>query len=247
VELDEYRRMAAMEDAHWWYGATRALLAAELGPHLPDDGRFLDAGGGTGATGSWLAEWGRVVACDLEPTALVLYREGHPSVSGLAVADLGRLPFRTATFDAVLCVTVLYHAAVSSPAAVVGEFARVVRPGGVVALLEPGIRRLRRAHDRQTHAGRRFAVRDVRRLLVDNGLEVVRSTGVFSFLVPPALALALLDRESSASDLDRDQSGLGGVLPAMAAVERRIIRHVSIPFGLSVLAIGRVRAQSAVP
>jgi ubiquinone/menaquinone biosynthesis C-methylase UbiE len=241
VERDEYERMAATEDRHWWYAATRALLAEQIGPYLPPDGRFLDAGGGTGATGAWLADHGRLVATDLEPAALDLYRDRHPAVTDLAVADLARLPFPAASFDVALSVTVLYHAAVAFPAAAVGELARVVRPGGIVALLEPGVRRLRRAHDRQTHAGRRFSRADLRRLLVDNGVEVLRATGAYTFLVPPAAVLAVANRDGSASDLDRDQRGLGGVLPALAAAERAVLRHVPVPFGLSVLAVGRVR------
>jgi ubiquinone/menaquinone biosynthesis C-methylase UbiE len=241
VERDEYERMAATEDRHWWYAATRALLAEQLAPFVAPGGRFLDTGGGTGATGAWLAAHGRLVAADLEPVALSLYRERHPDVTDLAVADLTRLPFPARSFDLALSVTVLYHAAVASPAAAVGELARVVRPGGHVALLEPGVRRLRRAHDRQTHAGRRFSLGDLRRLLVDNGLAVVRATGAYTFLVPPAAVLAVAGGDDSASDLDRDQRGLGGVLPALAAGERAVLRRASVPFGLSVLAIGRVR------
>lgn len=241
MEHDEYERMAAAEDRHWWYAATRSLLVDQLGPLVPDGGRFLDAGGGTGATGAWLAGRGRLVATDLEPSVLRLYRDGHADVTDLAVADIRRLPFAAHAFDAALCVTVLYHATIDSPAAVVGELARVVRPGGIVSVLEPGVRRLRRAHDRQTHAGRRFSRRDVRRLLVDNGLEVVRTTGVFTFLVPPAAVLAVVDRDDASSDLDRDQRGLSGVLPAVARAERALLRHATVPFGLSVLAIGRVR------
>jgi SAM-dependent methyltransferase len=242
VEQDEYERMVAAEDVHWWYAATRSLLVDQLGPFLPATGRYLDAGGGTGATGSWLAKRGRLVVADLEPRALPLYRRGHPDVTGLTVADLRRLPFADGSFDAAVCVTVLYHAAIDSPAAVVGELARVVKPGGIVSLLEPGVRRLRRAHDRQTHAGRRFSLGDVRRLLVDNGLEVVRATGAYSFLVPPAAVLSLSDRSGTTSDLDRDQGGMGGVLAGVARAERAALRHVRSPFGLSVLAIGRVRS-----
>jgi SAM-dependent methyltransferase len=241
MERDEYARIAAAADQHWWYRSVRALLESELSPLLRPGGRFLDAGGGTGATGSWLAGRGTLVACDLEPAALELYRSARPDAGALAVADLAHLPFAPASFDAALCVTVLYHAAIASPAAVVGELARTVRPGGVVTVFEPGIRRLRRAHDRQTHAGRRFSLGDVRRLLVDNGLEVVRSTAAFTFLVPAAWALAALDRNGASSDLDRSADGARGLLPAVATVERRVIRRVPAPAGLSVLAVGRVR------
>src|SRR5262245_23117703 len=118
--------MAATEDVHWWYAATRALLADQVRPWLEPGGRLLDAGGGTGATGAWLATDGHVVATDFEPRALALYRRRHPEVTDLVVSDVRRLPFGEGVFDAVLCVTVLYHSSIRSPAAAVGELARVV-------------------------------------------------------------------------------------------------------------------------
>lgn len=238
MELEEYRRMAAVEQSHWWYRSTRALLAQVLGPSLAPGARLLDVGGGTGATGAWMAARGRLVAVDVEPIALGLYRERHPDVAGVA-ADVRRLPFADASFDAALCVTVLYHAGVSSPSEAVAELARVVRPGGVVCLWEPGVRRLRRAHDRVTHGARRFAVADLRALLVDNGLTVERATGAYAFLVPPAAVKMVLERGETSSDLDRNAGGLGGVLGAAARAERAVLRRASLPFGLSVLAVGR--------
>lgn len=238
MELDEYRRMADTETTHWWYGATRALLRQELGPYLRGGGRFLDAGCGTGATGAWMEEHGEVVASDFEPVALQRYREAH-GAAGLAAADVRSLPFADASFDAVLCVTVLCHRSIPSPAAAVGELARVLRPGGVLTLWEPGVRRLRRAHDRVTHSARRFSRRDLAGLCTGNGLEVVRSTGAHVYLVPAAAAKAVTERGRVASDLDQHPGGLGGVLSRFAATERFVLRRTSLPAGLSVLAIAR--------
>ncbi len=238
MERDEYRRMADVEDDHWWYRSTRALLAEKLGPRLPTGGRFLDAGSGTGATGSWLAEFGAVVASDYEPVALELYAERH-CAAGRVVADMMRLPFANDSFDAVLCVTVLYHSAISSPAEAVAEMARVVKPGGVVCLMEPGVRRLFRAHDREVHGVRRFSLADLRGIAVAAGLQPEIATGAYSFLVPPAAAKAVLERKRQGSDLDNNASGLRGALGFAARLERAVLRRVSIPFGLSVMVIGR--------
>ena len=158
MEADEYRRMAEVEDVHWWYIATRQLLAQELGPYLVQGGRFLDAGGGTGATGAWLADRGELVATDFVPLALDAYRTLHPRVGQFVAADVQRQPFADGSFDAALCVTVLCHQSIPDPVVAVRELARVVRPGGVVCLWEPGVRRLRRAHDRVTHSARRFSL-----------------------------------------------------------------------------------------
>jgi ubiquinone/menaquinone biosynthesis C-methylase UbiE len=238
MELDEYRRMAEVEQTHWWYRSTRSLLQQLLGDRLPAGGRFLDVGAGTGATGAWLATEGELVATDFEPVALVSHRERHPA-SRVVACDAAALPFADASFDAVLCVTVLCHRSIDSPATAVAEMARVVRPGGVVCLWEPGVRRLRRAHDRVTHTARRFSRRDLAELLAGRGLHVERSTGAYSFLVPPAAVKTLLERGETASDLDRNASGLAGTLGAIAAAERRLLRRVDLPAGLSVVALGR--------
>jgi ubiquinone/menaquinone biosynthesis C-methylase UbiE len=186
-----------------------------------------------------MVERGSLVALDFEPLALELFREIHPG-SDLAAGDVAHLPFADDSFDAALCVTVLCHRSIADPAAVVRELARVVRPGGTVALMEPGVRALRRAHDRVTHTGRRFSRAELAGLLEQAGCEIVRSTGAYSFLVPPAAVKAVLERGRTSSDLDRAETGLGGVLPRLARLEQRFLRTRSLPFGLSVVAIGRV-------
>jgi SAM-dependent methyltransferase len=236
MEIDEYRRMAAAERSHWWYAATRALLETVLAPHLGGEPRILDAGCGTGAAGGFLTRHGTVVGADVEPLALAFYREARPGAP-VVTADLARLPLRTGSFDAALCVTVLYHRRVSDPAAVVRELARVLRPGGVLCLLEPAVPRLRRAHDRVTHTARRFAREDLRSLLVGAALTPLRVTGAYGFLLPPAYVKASLERGSAGSDLEPTPPLVAALLSRIAAVERRwLVRH-DLPIGLSWLAL----------
>ncbi len=246
MELDEYRRIAAASERHWWYRATRALLQQTIVPLLAPvtpDTVYLDAAGGTGATGQWLAERAMTVLDDYEPFALGVARsvsDGYRPVR----ADMNHLPHRDGSFDAVLCVTALYHRLNPDPQIVVDEFARVVKPGGLVCLMEPGVKRIWRSHDEVTHAARRFSLEDLRRLVRIAGLSLERSTGAYSFLVPPAAALSVLSRkaatsDASSSDVGRSGGRLSSVAGAVASVERKVLQHASLPFGLSVLAIGR--------
>jgi ubiquinone/menaquinone biosynthesis C-methylase UbiE len=238
MELAEYRRMADVEDVHWWYRSTRALLQQVLASSVGSGGRFLDVGCGTGATAGWLGEQGDLVAVDFEVQALTLFGERHASI-GLVAADAGRLPLVANAFDVVVCVTVLCHRSIAEPAAVVREMARVVRPGGLLCLWEPGVKRLDRAHDRVTHTGRRFSRRELAGYVTAAGLTLERSTGAYSFLVPAAALKTLVERGDVKSDLDHHAGGLGGLLGALASVERRLLRRVDLPFGLSVVAVGR--------
>ena len=239
MEAEEYERMAAVEATHWWYAATRAILRQLVGPALAAGGRFLDAGGGTGATGAWMGEQGALVASDALPAALSLYARAHASLAGAAAADVQALPFPDCAFDAVLCVTVLCHRSIADPAVAVAELARVTRKGGLVVLMEPGVRRGRPGPPPGSHTPRRVAVGALPAAAVAAGLDVSRATGAYSFLVPPATAKTLLERGRSTSDLDRHGSGLGGVLGGAAALERRVLRRVSLPAGLSVVVVAR--------
>jgi ubiquinone/menaquinone biosynthesis C-methylase UbiE len=236
VDLDEYARMAAAENRHWWYRATRALLAETFAPLIPAGSLVLDAGCGTGATGAWMAGLHDVVGVDSEPIALQLYADQHPATR-LVNADISSLALRDASVDAVLCVTVLCHRAIADPDATVAELVRVMRPGGVICLLEPGIRRLRRAHDRAVHVERRFSVGDMHTLLERNGCRVVRSSGAYSFLVPAAALKSVVERGRSASDLEGQGGALGTALGGAARIERLWLRRHGIPAGLSAWAI----------
>jgi ubiquinone/menaquinone biosynthesis C-methylase UbiE len=246
MDSAEYRRMATVEQTHWWYKATRKLLhqfivneVQELGRSTPR--RFLDAGCGTGATGAWLADLGSVIALDSEPEALNLYRNAHPEAQ-LILGDISAIDLPNDFVDAALCVTVLYHGEVADPAASVREMARVVRSGGLVCLMEPGVRSLRRSHDRVTHAARRFSRRDLEKLAQLANLDIVRSTGAYSFLIPPAWLKSKLEKSDSTSDLDNNASGLFGILGFIARIERQLLRVVSLPFGLSVIVIARKKS-----
>jgi SAM-dependent methyltransferase len=233
--------MAAASDNHWWYQATRMLLDEFAGPHLPvvtAESRYLDAGGGSGATATWLARRGTTVIDDFDTFALTVARDGESKYVPVR-ADINQIPHRSNSFDAVLCVTALCHQLIPDPQATVVELARVTKPGGLVCLMEPGVKRLWRGHDIVTHTARRFSLADMRALVAGAGLELVRATGAYSFLVPAAAALQVVERGKAHSDVGRNESGLGGAFANLAKAERAWLRRRSLPAGLSVLAIGR--------
>ena len=243
METAEYQRMAAVQKSHWWYRATRALLRQFLAPafHTRKTStrlRFLDAGCGTGATGAWLGEFGSVTALDAAPEALEFYAAQHPGAE-LIRGEIESIPLPDQSVDAALCVTVLYHANVIQPERAVRELARVVQPGGWVCLLEPGVRSLRRGHDRETHTARRFSLGDLKDLAQQADLEILYATGAYAFLIPPAWLKAQLETQKSLSDTAQNASGLFGLFSFVAWLERQILRCAALPFGLSVLVIAR--------
>lgn len=239
MEPAEYERIAEAEGSHWWYVATRGLLADLLGPFLRSGQRILDAGCGPGGNGAWLASHGRVVGVDVSADALRFVRARRSEIVP-AFASITELPFRSESFDAAIEVTVLNQ--VEEDARAVAELARVVRPGGAVVLFEPAFPALRRAHDAVVHARRRYRRRQLVGLAEGAGLVVERATYAHASLLPAAALLAGADRirprppSEATSDLDRP-AALDTVFSRLARVERRFLVRRSLPVGVSVVVL----------
>jgi arsenite methyltransferase len=130
-----------------YVGATKHMGGFEATQELIElcyidrDTYVLDVGCGAGATASYLAKMVgcRVVGVDLREEMVVLsieraQREGVEDRVVFRVADAQELPFDDATFDAVLCESVITF--IEGKQRVVNELARVVKLGGYVGLNE---------------------------------------------------------------------------------------------------------------
>jgi demethylmenaquinone methyltransferase/2-methoxy-6-polyprenyl-1,4-benzoquinol methylase len=117
-----------------------ALISSWLRPAVAPGGRILDVGGGAGQLATLLSDALEAHVTVLEPTARLLAHvpEGEriAAVRGRAEA----MPFSDSSFDG-LVVTDAFHHFRDQSAAVV-EFARVVRPDGIVLVIEPDPRLL---------------------------------------------------------------------------------------------------------
>jgi SAM-dependent methyltransferase len=238
VEVEEYARIAAVEDDHWWYRNTRALAHDLLGPWLVDRPHILDAGCGPGGNGASFAAHGSVVGVDVSPDALAFVRARRPQTAPVR-ARVETLPFVDGAFDIALAVTVLYT--VPDDARALGELARVVRRGGAVLLVEPAFESLGRAHDATVHGQRRYRRAHLTELVGRAGLQVERATYAYSFLAPPAAALGafdrLRDRRHTPAGSDVDKRALDRVFAPLAAAERRWLAHHDVAWGTSVVVL----------
>lgn len=241
MNLDEYRRMYEAEERQWWYVGMRRIAFALLDPSLARLGRgapLLDAGCGTGHNLQELAARGPATGVDLSPEALSFCRSrGVRAVRG----DLLALPFADAAFAAVTSFDVLYHRWVSDDRAALRELARVLRPGGLLFVRVPALRMLWGAHDEAVHSRHRYTRGELVSLFRSEGLEVVRASYCNTLLFPLVALRRSLDRLSGrhGSDVQFLPAPLEALFRGLLGIEARLVRHVSLPIGASVVVLGR--------
>lgn len=247
MDVEEYGRIAEAEDAHWWYRSIRNVLATAAGARLePKTGRFLDAGCGPGGNSTWVPRDLDVYGVDIDPLALAYAATKRPSMRSVQ-ASVTALPFEDESFDGVQSITVVCHAAVETVEGALNEYLRVLRPGGLLLMVEPALEILRRSHDRVVSAERRFRLRELARRVERTGFEVVGCTYFFACLTPAALLLATYDRLSGRgtrkSDLERSDA-LDALFARASGAELRVARKAlegrgrsPVPFGTSAVVV----------
>jgi ubiquinone/menaquinone biosynthesis C-methylase UbiE len=125
VYLDDSQLMTLYERK-----VTRVAVDEMLGAVAPG-AALLDVGCGIGVLGRLYPQLG-LIGVDV---SFPLLRQAKSGYSLRLECTAERLPFPDAAFDGVLAINMLHH--VLEPAATTAEFARVLKPGGVLVAVDP--------------------------------------------------------------------------------------------------------------
>ena len=240
---EEYERMYRFEDTYWWFVARRRLIVSLLDASYARDGGqcLLDIGCGTGAMLDMLAPFGAVVGADFAPQALEFCRTrgDYP----LTRADVRRLPFAEASFDAVTAMDVIEH--IDDDKAASAEIFRVLRPGGRLFVTVPAYQFLWSEHDEALHHYRRYTAPHLKDVFQRVGFQVTRLSYTVSSLFPPIAAyrfasLVLPKRRvggEKKANLVQVSESVNAALLALCDWETRLVQHTSLPFGVTVVCV----------
>jgi len=234
-----YAAVHAEEDrAHWWFQGRRAILLSELARHLPGgDRRIAELGCGSGGMLEALARFGTAVGVETDPAL----RE-HARARGLDVRP-GSLPddvpLEAGRWDAVCLLDVLEH--VADEAGALRACRRLLAPEGCLMVTVPAYAWLWSRHDELLGHRRRYTTGSLRAVAVAAGFAVERLTYFNTLLAPPIMAvrLARTALRRPGHDLGRPAPLVNRLLARSFAAEARLLRFVSLPFGISVLLIAR--------
>jgi SAM-dependent methyltransferase len=211
VESTEVRKLAALEDTHWWYRERRHLLTKALAGITP--GPALDIGAAGGGNTRVLRDLGWTpVAMEYGPDgAEVAHERGLAAVR----ADARYLPLADASLSLVVAFDILEH--IEEDDLAVAEIRRVLRPDGTLLIAVPADPRLWSDHDVAVDHVRRYTRETLASVLQRGGFEIARMAS-WNVLLRPVVAMRR--KKASGSDLDDLHPVVNTALTAIITAER---------------------------
>jgi SAM-dependent methyltransferase len=211
VESTEVRKLAALEDTHWWYRERRHLLTKALAGITP--GPALDIGAAGGGNTRVLRDLGWTpVAMEYGPDgAEVAHERGLAAVR----ADARYLPLADGSLSLVVAFDILEH--IEEDDLAVAEIRRVLRRDGTLLIAVPADPRLWSDHDVAVDHVRRYTRETLSSVLQRGGFEIARMAS-WNVLLRPVVAMRR--KKSSGSDLDDLHPVVNTALTAIITAER---------------------------
>jgi ubiquinone/menaquinone biosynthesis C-methylase UbiE len=244
----EFDNIARAERDFWWYRGMREVLFRLLDPVVIRGAGALEAGCGTGYLSRSLGErygW-RMTPLDLGREGLE-YAHGY-GLSNLVQGDVTALPFTDEAFDALVSMEVIVHLPRGEESRALSEFARVLKPGGLLVLRVAALDALRSRHSEFVQERQRFTRARLRRAVKLAGFEVQRETYLNALLLPVALfkfrVWEPLTRAPAASGVAAMPGWLDRLLYLPLRAEAAWIgRGGGFPVGQSLLVLARKRGS----
>ena len=243
MEDAEYEIMYRVEDTHWWYQTLHKLFIDRLTNHVPgwQEKDVLDAGCGTGALLERLGRSSHHVGVDLSEQAIAFCQKRN--LPRVIQCDIGYLPFADATFDAVICSSVLYHRWVPDVQATLQELRRVLKPDGLLLVNVPAFESLHSEHDEKVFTHRRFRRQQLVDVLSAVGFKCVECSYWTSLLFPFVWVARRYSVVKHGRDFEQQSNSTarvaGCLLRGIMSLEAAAMKVIRFPVGVSIVAVAR--------
>ncbi len=235
-----YDEMRESETEHWWFQARREILLQVIKSFVPKGVSVLDVGCGTGFILEKLQHDYDAHGLDHAEVAVNYCHE-----RGLTFVKrglLGEETFNGKKFQLISFLDVIEH--IEDDLAVLSVAKPYLSQNGIVMITVPAFEFLWSAHDEIHHHKRRYTKETLTELLQKAGYTV-RYISYFNMFLFPMIALVRvignLTGRHNVSDAKPENKFFNDVLYRVFESERNLLPNVSLPFGVSLLAVAEAK------
>jgi SAM-dependent methyltransferase len=243
MESSYAAQYARLYREHWWWRAREVVILETLRSLRPKPGSsILDVGCGDAVSFPALSEFGTVRGIEVDENLLDPFGPYRDRISTL---PLGEPIYDDPSwrFDLITALDVIEH--IDDDRGAVSAMAAMLRPGGLLVVTVPAFEVLWDQHDEINHHRRRYTATGLRGTLDIAGLDLLEVQYLFRSLFIPKLAVRLLNSVRSRKVAQDGVQGpaINSALRQICLLENRLLRHVPIPFGTSLIGVARKKAN----
>lgn len=242
MDIKEYHKMAAMEEAYWWHQGKKSLTAHQLAKvHKSLGGRqlkIINIGCGTGGTVPTMRPFGTIFNVDTSKLAIQYCQER--GIENAYHVDGSKLPFDDNTFDVAIALDVLEHIEQDDQA--LDDWYRVLKPGGFLIITVPAHQWLWSGHDISLHHFRRYTPSPLRAQFQDHGFAVTQSSYAVAFSFPMVVGYRFLEKmikKEQKTSYVAVPPLINNLFAKFLDIESVLLDKTNLPLGTSVLMVGQ--------
>jgi SAM-dependent methyltransferase len=235
------RKYRELYERHWWWRARERVILDVLRRHAPPGGwgpgRVLDIGCGDGLFFDGLAEFGQAVQ-GVEPAA-ALVSDDPARRSRIFIGPFDARYQPGCTFRLIVMLDVLEH--LDDPVGALRHALSLLDTDGVFLATVPAFRSLWTTHDDLNEHRTRYTKASMRALAAAGGLRIDRMEYFFHWTYPVKLAQRAVEAATHPAPKPASvpSSPINSALYNLSTWERALVGRLGLPFGSSLLVVGR--------
>jgi ubiquinone/menaquinone biosynthesis C-methylase UbiE len=242
VKKSEYARMEEYEQTYWWHLGRLKIIQTYIkrATKHKKNLKILNVGCGTGGTIDMLESFGAVDNVDNSDDALAFMKQ--KGYKNLYKVEGVKLPFPDNAYDIVGAFDVLEH--IENEHGALGEWRRVLKPGGSVVLTVPAYQWLWSDHDVSLHHKRRYTTGRLTAAAKTAGFIVDRKSYAIVFSLPLIVGFRFLHKATgrktdSETSYVKVSEAVNTLFTNALAVEAKVHGGITFPTGTTVIGILR--------
>lgn len=226
------------EMSHFWYKVRRKMVHDLINKYFQKrvDLKILDVGCGTGALLGELSKYGDVRGLDFSPLAISFCKER--GLNNVDQGDATNIKYQDDTFDLVLALDILEH--IPDDKKALFEIHRVLKPGGIAIIFVPTFMFLWGVTDELSQHQRRYTVPELKEKTTNVRFSILRASYFNTLLFIPIAILRIFVRILKIKIKSENELGspkINQVLYYIFDFERKLLRFINFPFGVSALIV----------
>jgi SAM-dependent methyltransferase len=248
MDKQYYKEYYQYERKHWWFRARLEILELilqQFKTKMIDNPKILNAGAATGATSFMLKKHGDVLSLEYDKDCAIFLSEilnEEVLIKSLTLTSLD-----SKSMDMVCAFDVIEH--IEDHEKAISEVYRILKENGYIYLTVPAFNFLWSNHDEINHHFRRYKLKDLKKILKENGFTIEYCSYFNFFLFLPILFTRLISKVltikknevGTNSDFEKFNSRLlNKFLYKIFLSESFLLkRKMKLPFGVSAVIIGK--------